>query len=350
MSQQLNIYDKRMLIAALEQCYAPKRFLLDTFFKKVKTFLTTKVDIDIKQGDRNIAAYVHPLEGGRLVENAGFETRTIEPCYTKEFKMINPNDTVTRLFGEDYSAPMTPSQREQRLLGEKLTSLDERIVRLEELMAAQALVNGFVYVKGVKNDYKVDLGYTQGRQKIVLSGDSCWDKGGDPMFDLDEWAETIAERSGLAPTIIVMGRKVLRALYNNQKIKDRLDIRNFNVGEISTATSQVLPGGNKGVIYHGSLAPSNIPIYTYNEKYRNPVTDKIEPLIPDDTVLMGSESAGCIMLYGMIQNLHSLEARPRFPHTWIEPDGRARYIQLESAPLPNLYQVDAFISARVLSN
>ena len=348
MSQQINIYDTRWLIVALEQCHAPKRFLLDTFFPKVKTFETKTVDIDIKQGDRDIAAYVHPLEGGRLVENAGFETVTIEPCYTKEFKTLNPGDTVTRLFGEDYSRSMTPNERLQRLLGESLTILDDRVVRLEEVMAAQALVYGSVYVKGEKKDYKVDLGYTQGRQKIVLSGDSCWDKGGDPMFDLDEWADTISERSGLAPTIIIVGKKVLRALYNNEKVKERLDIRNFNVGEISTAQSQIL--ADQGVIYHGSLAPSNIPIYTYSEKYRNPITNKIEPLIPDDTVLMGCKSAGCIMLYGMIQNLHSLEARPRFPFSWTEQDGRARYIQLESAPLPNLYQVDAFISARVLSN
>lgn len=344
---KLNIYVPEMLIAALEQSYAPKRFLLNTFFSRVKTFNTKRVLIDIKQGDRDIPAYVHPLEKGHLVENAGYETKYVDPCYTKEFKAITADDTVTRLFGEDFLTPLTPLEREQRLLGQGLNDLDTRVCRLEEVMAAQALVNGSIYVKGEKQSFKLDLGYTAGRQKLVLSGDSCWDKNGDPMLDLDRWSGTIAERCGIAPTIIIVGQRVLYSILDNEKVAKRLDNRNFHLGEIRTGQEQLL--ADQGVIYHGSLAPSNIPIYTYNEKYRNPVTGNVEPLIPDDCVLIGCKSAGCQMLYGMIQNIYSLQSLPRFPHSWTEQDGSARYIQLESAPLPNLYQVDAFISARVLS-
>lgn len=345
---KLNIYEPQMLLAALHQCYSPRRFLLDTFFSSVKTFETKTVLIDIKQGDRDISAFVHPLENGRLVEDAGFETRSVMPCYTKEIKTIVPDETTTRLFGEDFLKPLSPIEREHRLLGEKLNSLDERVGRLEEVMAAQALINGSIYVKGEKSDFKLDLGYTAGRQKIILSGDSCWDKKGDPMFDLDNWARTISERCGMAPTIIIVGNRVIQALFDNEKIMKRLDNRNFRVGELGSAREQFL--AEQGVIYHGSLAPSNIPIYTYGEKYRNPISGSVEPLIPDDAVLLGCKSAGCQMLYGMIQNMHSLTALPRFPFSWTKEDGSARYIQLESAPLPNLYQVDAFISARVLSN
>lgn len=344
----INIYQPRMLIAALEQCYAPRRFFLDTFFSNIKTFNTKTVDLDIRQGDRAIAAYVHPLEKGRLVENAGYETRTVAPCYTKEIKVIRPDDTVSRLFGEDYSKPLSPAEREQRLLGEGLNDLDDRIVRLEEVMAAQALVNGSVFVKGQTNNFQLDLGYTLGRQKITLSGDSCWDKNGDPMYDLDDWAETISERCGMAPTIIIAGKKAARAIIDNPKVKERLDIRNYHLGTINISPDQAL--AEKGIRLQGVLAPSNIPIYTYNEKYRDPITDRIESLIPDDVVLLGCKSAGCQMLYGMIQNLNSLQPMPRFPYSWAEQDGSARYVQLESAPLPNLYQVDAFISARVLSH
>lgn len=343
-----SIYKPRLLVAALEQILVPRRFLLDTFFHTVKSFETEKVDIDIRQGNRDIAAYVHPLSKGRLVENAGFQTKTVAPCYTKEIKSIRPNDTVTRGFGEDYSKPLTPAQREQRLLGERLFDLDSRIVRLEEVMAAQALIKGEIFVKGQGGDFKIDLGYTQGRQKIFLSGDKCWDRGGDPMFDLDDWSDRIGERTGMSPTIIICGKKAVRAIIDNEKIQKRLDILNYHVGEINIQQNQQL--ADQGVRFHGYLAPSNIPIFSYNETFTDPVTGNTTPLIPDDAVLVGCKSAGCQMLYGMIQNLHSLQAMPRFPHSWLEQDGSARYIQLESAPLPNLYQVDAFISARVLSN
>lgn len=343
----ISIYDPRTLVAALDQCRSPHQFLVNTFFSSVKTFNTQKVDMDIRQGSRQIAAYVNPLENGRVVERAGYETITVYPCYTKEIMVIRPDDTVTRAFGEDYSKPLSAVQREQRLLGEGLVNLDERVVMLEEVMSAQALINGSIYVKGQKNDFQLDIGYTPGRQKITLSGSSCWDKSGDPMYDLDDWSTTIGQRCGMAPDIIICGNRAARAILDNEKVQKRLDLRNFHVGEINISENREL--ARQGVQYQGVLAPSNIPIYTYNETYVDPLTGKLVPLIPDDSVLMGCTSAGCQMLYGMIQNLNSLAPMPRFPHSWMAQDGSARYIQLESAPLPNLYQVDAFISARVLS-
>lgn len=344
----ISIYEPRTLVAALHQCRKPHQFLVNTFFSRVRTFDTKTVDMDIRQGSRQIAAYVNPLENGRLVERAGFATKTVQPCYTKEITVIRPDDTVTRLFGEDYSTPLSPVEREQRLLGEGLVELDDRVVMLEEVMSAQALIDGSIYVKGDKNNFRLDIGYTAGRQKLILSGARCWDKNGDPMYDLDDWSDTISARCGIVPDIIICGKKAARAILDNEKVKTRLDIRNFHLGEINIPQQQKL--SSQGVKYHGTLAPSNIPIYTYNETYEDPITGQMIPLIPDDSVLLGCTSAGCQMLYGMIQNLHSLSPMPRFPYSWTAPDGSARYVQLESAPLPNLYQVDAFISARVLSN
>lgn len=344
----IDIYTPRSLVAAISQANAPKRFILDTFFHHKIEHETEKVDIDIKRGNMDVAVYVHPLEKGNYVENTGYETKTIAPCYTKEIKDIRPGDTIKRLFGEDYSATLSPKQREQRLLGERLFELDTRIVRLEEVMAAQALVHGAVHVNGKLGDFKYDFGYELGRQKIVLSGTKCWDRDGDPMYDIEDWSEKISERVGMAPGIIIGGKRAIRAIIDNPKIKARLDIRNYHVGEINIEQTEALR--KQGVIYHGSLAPANIPIYSYSEKYFNPVTNKIESLIPDDTILLGCTNAGCTMLYGMIQNMYALAPMPRFPHSWAEPDGSARYIQLESAPLPNPAQIDAFISAKVLSN
>lgn len=345
---EVNIYTPRALVAAISQVHAPKRFILDTFFHHTIEHETEKVDIDLKKGNMDVAVYVNPLHKGHYVENGGYETRTIAPCYTKEIKDIRPGDTIKRLFGEDYSAPLSPAQREQRLLGERLLELDTRVIRLEEVMAAQALVKGYVEVKGQRENFRYDFGYDIGRQLIILSGSKCWDKEGDPMYDIQDWSEKISERCGMAPSIIIAGKRAIRAIIDNKKIKERLDIRNYHVGEISIEQTEELR--RQGVIYYGMLAPSNIPIYSYSEQYYNPITEQVESLIPDDTVLLGCTNAGCVMLYGMIQNTYALAPMPRFPYSWAELDGSARYIQLESAPLPNPAQLDAFISAKVLSS
>lgn len=344
----VDIYSPRMLVAAINQVHAPRRFLIETFFKTERPFDTENVDIDLRKGNRQVAAFVNPLEGGLLVENAGYETVSVKPGYTKEFMPTRPKDAMKRMFGEDYSKPLSPAQREQRALGENLIELDMRINRLEEYMAAQALVNGKIIIKGKKMDHQVDFGYEVGKQKIVLSGSSCWDQSGsDPMYDLENWSESISERNGFVPDMIILGKKAAWALLDNEKVQKRLDIRNFSVGQIDIQSTTELK--KKGITYHGMLAPSYIPIYSYSEKVLNPLTNKVEPLIPDDAVILGSTEAGCEMLYGLIQNEYALSSLPRFPHSWIEQDGSARYVQLESAPLASLVNVDAFVSARVLS-
>lgn len=344
---EVNIYTPRMLVAALNQIHVPRRFLLSTFFKTQTTFETEKVDIDIKKGGKDVAVYVHPLENGHLVEDSGYSTNSVAPAYTKEVMPITASNVIKRAFGEDYTQPLSPQARAQRKLGENLVTLETRVLRLEEVMAAQALINGKVVVKGKKLDHVVDFGYEIGKHKVALSGTSCWDNGGDPMFDLDDWSEDISERSGLVPNIIICGKKAVRAIIDNPKVKERLDIRNFNLGNVGPVVDVSDP--TTGVKYYGRLMPSNIDIVTYSESYFNPATGKLESLIPEDAVLLGNTEAGCMMLYGLIQNMNSLTAMPRFPWSWIENDGSARYVQLESAPLPNLFQVDAFKVARVLS-
>jgi hypothetical protein len=50
----------------------------------------------------------------------------------------------------------------------------------------------------------------------------------------------------------------------------------------------------------------------------------------------------------MIQNMYALKPVPRFPYVWTAENGSAQYVQLESAPMPNLFQTDAFTVAKVL--
>ncbi|EPG5002534.1 major capsid protein [Klebsiella oxytoca] len=348
MSNKVDIYQPRMLAAALSQIPRPRRFLLNTFFGNVKTHVTETVDLDIRKGKRTVAAMVHPLHNGKVVERGGFATNTVKPGYTKELIPMRPGDTVTRSFGEDYSQPLTPVQRAARLLGEDLTTLDDRLARREEVMAGQALVQGRVHVLGEGLDHVVDFGYETGKHKIVLTGGSCWDTPtGDPMRDLDNWSRAAVARCGLKPNVAIMGKDVVWSLLDNELIKERLDIRNFFVGQMGPV--QGFNEEEDGVIWHGRLAPSNIDLYSYDELWFNPETGQDEPIIPDDAILLGSTRAGCLMQYGMIQNMFALDAMPRFPHSWVENNGAARWLQLESAPMPNLYQVDAFTVAHVLS-
>jgi hypothetical protein len=334
------------MLAALQQTTPPKRFFLDTFFPNVVKHETETVELDIFKGKRRIAAYVNPIHDGVVVEREGYSTSITRPAYTKEMTVLRVTDTRTRSIGKDIYNTPTPEERAAQLLGEDLAMLEERLTRRLEKMCAEAITTGKVIVKGKGWDAQVDFGYVNGTNIKILSGTSCWDKAtADPMKDLDSWRLEISKRCGIAPNYCIIGSRVGWAIIDNPKIKERLNILNYQMGKV---TPESLP---EGISYFGDLMlPSGkVSLYSYDEAYTDPDTGADVPLVPEDMVILGSSNARCQMNYGLIQNLNSLKAETRFPLVWQKPDGSARFVQLESAPMPNLYQVDAFTVAHVLT-
>ena len=68
MANEINIYEPRYLAEAVRTAPPICTFLRDRFFSKVKTFPTKNVDIDIVKGNRKMAAFVHPMVGGEIVQ------------------------------------------------------------------------------------------------------------------------------------------------------------------------------------------------------------------------------------------------------------------------------------------
>jgi hypothetical protein len=341
----VDLYQPQKMVAALQQILPPKRFFHQTFFKNAVLHETPTVHFDLYKGTRKISAYVNPIHDGVVVEREGYETKDTKPAYVKEIRVLRPTDTQIRLMGETPYQPKTPRDRAAAILGQDLLELETRLVRLEEKMCAEALLTGKVVVKGKGWDAQVDFGYEAGKNKITLSGTDCWDTPtGDPMKDIDQWRKDIVQRCGIQPTHCIIGSKVGWAIIDNPKVKERLDIRKYEMGQINPAA---LP---EGVSYFGELRlPSGVvSLYSYDECYADPNTGKDIPLMPEDMILLGSTNARCEFHYGLIQNLNSLQATTRFPSSWLKEDGSARFVQLESAPMPNIFQVDAFVTANVL--
>lgn len=336
------LYQPRTMLEALKQRPAPKRYFLDTFFKTVKTFATVEVEMDIQKSKRRVAGFTNPVNSGKVVERDGFKTTSIRPAYIKEMTVIEVADLLSRQMGQNIYDPISPMQRAASLMGEDLAMLNERIVRREELMCAEALFTGKITIDTDGYRRVVDYGYVPGEHIKVLSGGSLWNSPtGDPMRDLDDMRMEIVQRSGVNPNRCIVGKDVYWAIINNPIVKERLDNRRLEMGTIK-------PEAHDGVRYLGTLLPSMLELYAYDEMYTD--SDGVDkPLVPADAVLLGSTEAGCMMLYGLIQNLKNPAAVSRFPSVWENPDGGARWIQLESAPLPNIRQVDAFMVAHVVA-
>jgi len=351
MENQIDLYYRRKMLAALRQVPPAHTYLLDTFFKTIVRHTTKTVEFDLYKGDREIAAFVNPRKDGKVVEKEGFTTKVTQPAYSKEKIQITPDDTRVRSAGNTAYDDVTPTDEVDKLIGQAMERLRTRQIRLKEVMAAQSVFTGAVDVVGDGYNTSVSFGYTAGNAPEdnvkTLSGSSCFDVAGSkPLTTIDKWRLEMIERCGLTPDICLTDAATAWALLQHSEIKEMLDIQNYNLGEMRPTA---LP---RGISRYGRLfLPSGeVELLVYNEWYKHPVTGITTPMVPRGKMLIASTEARCELHYGMIQNMKALRAVPNWPSTWEEQDGSCRWVQLETAPMVNIFQVDAFTVANVLSN
>lgn len=337
----ISLFDTRAMLAALEQAKPAKSFFLDTFFRASEVHTTRYVDIDIQKGKRRMAPFVSPKQEGKVITRLGFKTETYAPPYVKPKMVTTAEDILKREMGQTiYQGGATPRQMAERQLGKDLGTMDEMIRRREEWMAAQALLTGKVAIVGDGVDDEIDFSMEATHLPTLTSTDK-WDDltNSQPIEDLEDWSELIAKDSGLTADIIVMGAGAARLFMKNTNVQKMMNIWNFNLGRIEPG--QIAPGVRRlGAI------DAVATIYVYHEWY---IDDNgvEQPMMGDKQVLLGSSQARTARHYGAIQDLKANGAVPRFPKSWEVEDPSARFVMLQSAPLPVPHQIDGFLTATV---
>lgn len=342
----MDIFDTRTMLAAVEQMHTPSTFLLGTFFAAAETFPTKTVDVDIVKGGRKLAPFVSPRLAGKVIERDGFASKNITPAYIKPKMETNAEQLLKRSPGLNPYAVQTPGERAAIQMGKDLLELNDQITRREEWMAAKALGTGKVVIVGDGVDMEVDfqLDPTHNITSLVNKWGTA---GADPIGNLRTWARLVAKDSGRRPTHVILSGAAQDAFMKDEAVHKLMNTRRVDMGMINP---QNLPGG---VVYLGFLNDPGIDIYAYNEWSVSPETGLLEPMIADGQIIMGSSQAQNKRLYGAIQDVQAIETgmveAGRFPKTWVVEDPSARWLMLQSAPLPALLEPDAFLTAKVIA-
>jgi hypothetical protein len=336
----MDLFQTRTLLNALTQSKPPKTFLLDMFFPTIRQSDTDVVDIDIVKGKRKLAPFVAPMHEGKVVVDEGFHTDTFKPPYIKAKKVTTAMDMLKRSPGNHlYQNDISPAQKAAEKMGEDLRELQEMITRREEWMAAQALTKGQIHVQGEGVDQIINFQMRPDHQE-VLTGTAKWsDPNSQPIRDLRRWQEKIVQDSGLVARVAVLGKDVLNALLENEKVQRILDNRRIQLGQIDP---QSLPNGAK---YWGSI--DDIDLYSYNEWYLDDLGIE-QPMVPANTIIVGADNARTARHYGAIHDLEVTAAVPYFPKSWTQEDPSVRFLMLQSAPLVIPHQIDAFMSIQAV--
>jgi len=342
------IFEKRTLIEAVRQKEVPKTFLKDTFFNRKKTHLTLAVEIDLVKGNRKVAPFVHPVEGGKVIANRGYETNTYRPPLVAPEKIIRAEDLYYRSPGENPYETKSPEERQAEKAAEYLDEMDESITRREELMCSQAIFEGKVFVKGDGVDEVIDFGFTN---KITAL--TKWDQAGaDPLEDLEAAVQEVQKKGFINPGYCIMASDVANAFINNEKVQKILDNRNIELAKISP---KQLPSG---ATWLGNIPKLDLDVYSYNAYYTDDWTDPSTPaekaMVPTGKLALLPRDAEYLMVYGAVEvidedaEIVSLAEGVRVPDVYTLRKPARKIMNLSSRPLPIPQKVDSWAVLTVL--
>lgn len=335
----MDIYSTQVLAKVVERLHTPPSFLLDTFFPNVQTSDKEEIFFDVTDSKPRISPFVSPLLPGKVVDSGGYQTKSFKPAYVKDKRRFDANIPYKRMAGEIIGGSLSPAQRYERALATHLKDQLDNLTRREEVMAAEILRTGKVIVSGDGYPAQtVDFGRDAELTK-ALSGSATWDSSGvNPVDDLEDWAITLQDKSGVVAKSVVMDPQAWKIFRSNTTVQKYLDIRRGTNNTINI-DPQII-SENEKARYAGSIG--DFAIWVYNDTY---VDDKGATckLLPEKTVILGSrEGLEGTRCYGAIHDEKAnWTAQRYFTKSWIEEDPSVRWLLLQAAPLVVPYRPNA---------
>lgn len=330
----------------------PKLFL--TMFPEVVQSDKEEILYDITKTKRpGVTPFVHPMAEGKIIEGAGYSTRSIKPAYLKDLRIHTPHQALKRRAGEALGGTLT---QEQRLMAAIAADAQDQIDIFQnrlEVMAAEAVIYGRQTIKGKGLDAVVDF-QKSNASKSVLTGAAKWDDADmtvDKIFgQLEDLAEDMRNRIGQTPNYVLMDPKAGKLLKTLLRASDKggakfLDKQNKGYDRVQVDLTPSL-AGEMGLMSLGSFG--DIPIFTFQSEYVDPEDGQLKKVMPDNTVLMIARTRfEGVRHFGAIQSMDPqteafvLNPMEYFASSWTTKNPASRILQLESAPLMAPYYPDA---------
>lgn len=201
---------------------------------------------------------------GKVVDGGGYQTKSFKPAYVKDKRRFDANIPYKRVAGETIGGSLSPAQRYERALATHLKDQLDNLTRREEVMAAEILRTGKVVVSGEGYPTQtVNFGRDDDLTK-ALAGSATWDSSGvNPVDDLEDWAISIQDKSGVVAKTVVMDPQAWKLFRSNEIVQKYLDIRRGTSNSINI-DPQIISESEKAR-YAGSIG--DFAIWVYNDTY-----------------------------------------------------------------------------------
>lgn len=353
----IDIYKTKTMLAAIKQMKPVTSFLRDRYFLNGAgdNFPTEEVLVEYKDATgKKMAPVVLPRKGSISVERDGYSTHKMVPPLVAPERPLTIDDLNQKQMGENLFSDRTPAQRQAEILAQDLVDFDEMHTMREEYIAAKCMFeNGYVlrqyadkYGEGEYVEYEMRFYDGDSNPAVYIPGVKWDGSTSDKMADLYQMIRMLTTKGNRASEVL-LGVDAADALMSDAKIKELLDLNNYNIGSINPMQ---LPQGaaRLGIL---NVKGRNIDLLMYDETYVDEETGKDTPYIPAKSICMTAPGSGRL-LRGAVSQIEQTDGQwhtymgARIPRYWAEKD--ARELRVASRPLLIPRTKNPFITAAVL--
>ncbi len=340
----INVLDTHTLMGVKQQLPKFQPYFLQMFFGQTVTFDTKEIVFEKIRKGIKLAPFVAPLVSGKPNRKRGGKMLSFEPAYVKPTDNVEPGMLLKRQPGEAIGGELNPLQRRLAVIGQILDDQEKSILYREEWMAVQAVMTGQVTVEGEEYETQVVDYNRSPENSVTLVGPAKWDTVDpdtyDPTDDIEEWAE---RATGVVDKL-VFDKTAWKSFSRFKVVKEKLD-KNIAGNNSSINLSPQLA---RIVQFKGNFG--EYELWVYAGKHEDDTGTEVY-YMPEGTLLMAPSSTDDVMAYGAIQdaeaNASGVVAVSRYPSNWITKNPSVEWMQTQSAPLPVMFDADAFVTIKV---
>lgn len=246
MANNINFFDTYYMAGMVEEIVPETTFFRDRYFNETEEFSTEKVLVEYMDGDRKMAPFVDPRAGDIPVEREGYELYEFTAPMIAPSRVLTIDDLTKRGFGEAIYANSTAAERARRLQVRDLSDLTRRIVRREEWMAAQTMINNGVtiqeYIDAATTGRSLPIYFydtTKSNPGIYTVSGGGWSTFAAMQADVEAMCDELAE-SDLPAADLILGSTAWATVKQFTDLQNLLDKRHEYIGDLESRI--VAPG------------------------------------------------------------------------------------------------------------
>lgn len=345
----VDLYDSRSLTAFINKITKVDPFVYQTFFKNNKQDHNSDIiDFETIYGNEKIAQFVHSDETTpQLAEKGSKKVQQVKIPRTWEAKIFTARELANiNKIGNIYGDPESRRTAQKEFIRMELEDLRERVIRLREKMACDAIAKGKIEVSQTNIQFEIDFKFESNKQLITLNGTNLWTNAeSKPTAKINEWKRMITKACNASPTMMVLGTAAADAFRANTEIGKLLDQNNTQMGRLDMTQPYIV-----GATFIGRIM--GLDCYEYMQQYVNS-SGVATDMIPTDRAILVTPTKDFRTHFGpawRIQNNSTSE--PVFGEFILEVDPKSNKQMLqwncEQTSLPTIHDPGCEISAKVV--